>query len=98
LGTTFTVNRIALKRMLTVLQLSEKSIDELLANLNKQHRHVNAVAFAGMLQRLGLKSESIANVLRRVGIDDITISSIFNMLDEERIKSAYGRIVEIYVE
>lgn len=98
MGATFTINRIALKRMLTVLQLSEKSIDELLANLNKMHRHVNAVAFAGMLQRLGLKSESIANVLRRVGIDDITISSIFNMLDEERIKSAYGRIVEIYVE
>lgn len=98
MGATFTVNRIALKRMLTVLSLSERSIDELLANLNKMHRHVNAVAFAGMLQRLGLKSDSIANVLRRIGIDDITIASIFNMLDEERIKSAYGRIVEIQIE
>ena len=98
MGATFTVNRIALKRMLTVMMLSERSIDELIASLNKMHRHANAVAFAGMLQRLGLKSDSIANVLRRIGIDDITISSIFNVLDEERIKSAYGRSVEIYLD
>ncbi|VVB77334.1 Uncharacterised protein [uncultured archaeon] len=98
MGATFTVSRIALKRMLTAMKLSEKSSDELLANLNKMHRHINAVAFAGMLQRLGMKTEDVTNVLRRLGIDDITISSIFNMLDEERIKSAYGRVVELYLE
>jgi len=98
LGETFTVSKVTLKRMLTVLRLSERNIDELLANLNRMHKHINAVAFAGMLQRLGLRPDDIANVLRRIGIDDITISNIFNMVDEERIKNAYGKVVEIFIE
>lgn len=98
MGVTFTISRIELKRTLTVLGVSEKSIDEFLANLNKTHRHANAVAFAGMLQKLGLRTDDISNVLRRIGVDDITITNIFNMLDEERIKNAYGRVVEISFE
>lgn len=98
MGASFTVNRIELKRMLTVLGVSEKNSDELFAELNRMHRHVNAVNFTGMLQKLGLKNEDIGNVLRRIGIDDITISSIFNVLDEEKIKSTYGRVVEIQME
>lgn len=98
MGATFTVGRITLKRMLIALGMSERSVDELLAELNKTHRHANAVAFANSLQRLGLKHEDMVNVLRRIGIDDITISSIFNVVDEERIKSAYGRVVEIFIQ
>jgi len=98
MGATFTINRIELKRMLTVLGVGEKSIEDLLADLNKMHRHVNVVAFAGMLQRIGLRSEEVLNLLRRVGVDDITISNIFNVLDEDKIKSAYGRVVEISLE
>lgn len=98
MGVSFTVNRIELKRMLTSLGASEKNIDDLIANLNKMHRHANAVAFAGMLQKLGLKTEGIGNILRRIGIDDISISNIFNTLDEEKIKNTYGRIVDISIE
>ena len=98
MGATFTISRIELKRMLTVLGVSEKSIDELIAELNKMHRHANAVTFTGMLQKLGLKSEDITNVLRRIGVDDISVSNIMNTLDEERIKNAYGRIVDISIE
>ncbi len=89
------VKRIELKRMLTVLGVSERSIDGFLAELNKMHKHANVVAFSGMLQKMGLRNDDIANVLRRVGLDDIAISNTFNMLDEEKIKSAYGRVVEI---
>ena len=98
MGATFTVSRIELKRMLTSMGVSEKSIDELVANLNKMHRHANAVTFAGMLQKYALKSDDISNVLRRIGVDDITISNVLNTLDEERIKSTYGRIVDIVLE
>lgn len=98
MGLSYTVNRIELKRTLTILGVSEKNIDDLLAELNKMHRHVNAVSFAGMLQKIGLKNEDIGDVLRRIGIDDITITSIFNVLDEEKIKSTYGRVVEILME
>jgi hypothetical protein len=98
MGATFTVSRIGLKRTLTTLGVSEKKIDELTAELNKMHRHANAVTFAGMLQKAGLRTDEAANVLRRIGIDDISINSIFNMLEEDRIKSAYGKVVDLVIE
>lgn len=98
MGATFIVNRLELKRILTVLRVGERNIDELLAELNKQHRHVNAIAFAQMLLKLGIKGDEVENVLRRIGIDDISISSIFNIIDEDKIKSTYGRVVDIRIE
>jgi ribulose 1,5-bisphosphate carboxylase large subunit-like protein len=62
------------------------------------HRHANAVFFAGLLQKAGLKQEDVAKVLRRIGIDDINMTSIFSMLEEEKIKNAYGRVVEMSLE
>ena len=98
MGVTLTVSRIELKRMLTTLGISEKNIDDIIGTLNRAHRHANAITFAGMLQKAGLKSNDVANVLRRIGVDDIAITNIFNLLEEERIKSAYGRVVDITLE
>lgn len=84
--------------MLTMLKVSDKSIDELEANLNRLHRHVNAVSFAGMLQKLGLKQNDITNVFRRMGINDISITEIFNSLDEQKINETFGKIVVLKVE
>jgi ribosomal protein S13 len=97
MGETFVVNRLDLKKMLTMLGMSDKNIDTLEASINKMHRHVDAVTFAGMLQKYGLGAESTKNVLRRLGIDDVTITKILNALDEERISSSYGRVVEVNV-
>jgi len=97
MGETFVVNRLDLKKMLTMLGMSDKNIDTLEASINKMHRHVDAVTFAGMLQKYGLGVESAKNVLRRLGIDDVTITKILNALDEERISSSYGRVVEVNV-
>ena len=94
----FSISRIDMKRMLTSMGVSDKSVESLLSSLNKMHRHVNAVAFVGMLQKIGLKQREISNMLRRIGIDDVSITEVFNTLDEERIKSAFGRIVELRVE
>lgn len=98
MGVTFTVSRMELKRTLTALGVNERSIDDMLAEMNKQHRHVNVVAFAGMLQKAGLSPDEAANVLRRIGVDDVSITSIFDTLDEERIKGAYGKVVDLVVE
>ncbi|MGC8586921.1 MAG: hypothetical protein ACP5K9_01370 [Candidatus Micrarchaeia archaeon] len=97
MGETFIVNRLDLKKMLTMLGMSDKNIDTLEASINKMHRHVDAVTFAGMLQKYGLGQESVKNVLRRLGIDDVTITKILNALDEERINASYGRVVEVNV-
>jgi hypothetical protein len=95
---TFAINRIDLKRMLTNLGVNDSTVEGFLASLNKMHKHVNAIAFVGMLQKIGLKQKDISNLLRRVGIDDVTITEIFNSLDEEKIRSTFGRIVELKVE
>ncbi len=92
---TFTVSRQKLQRMLNLLGISDKTIQDLVNTLNKQHRHVSAVAFAGLLEKTGLKTEQITNVLRRIGIDDVTITNIMNALDEEKIKKEYGRLVQL---
>ena len=95
---TFIINRLDLKRTLLSLGISDSSIETMLSTLNKQHRHVNAVVFVGMLQKLGVKSKNINNILRRMGIDDTTITEIFNTLDEEKIQSTFGKVVELLVE
>ncbi len=98
MGETFIVNRLDLRRMLTLLGVGDKNIDALESSLAKMHRHVNAVAFAGMLQKIGLKSNDIINIFRRIGIDDVKITAIMNNLDEEKINQAYGRVVKLVVE
>jgi hypothetical protein len=95
---TFIISRIDMKRMLTSMGISESSIEGMLSSLNKMHRHVNVVAFVGMLQKLGPKAAEVSNLLRRIGIDDVTITDIFNTLDEEKIKSTFGRVVTLVVE
>ncbi len=94
----YAVNRIELKKMLTSLGVSDASAEKLLATLNKMHRHINAVAFVDMLEKMGVKQYSINNILRRIGVDDATIAEIFNVLDEERIQSTFGKVVKLEIE
>ncbi len=95
---TFSVNRIALKRMLTSLGVSDGAAEKVLGTLNKMHRHVNVVLFVDMLEKLGLKQYDINNILRRIGIDDAAIAEVFNVLEEERIQSTFGKIVKLEVD
>ncbi|MGC9099195.1 MAG: hypothetical protein ACP5HW_01445 [Candidatus Micrarchaeia archaeon] len=95
MGKTFIVNRIELRKNLTLLGISDVNINSLEAELNKRHRHINAVAFAGLLQKIGLRQDEIINLFRRIGIDDVKITEIMNVLDEEKINEAYGRVVEL---
>ena len=98
MGETFTVSRIELKKLLVALNVSEKNIVDFETAMKKSHKHVNAVAFAGMLMKYGLKQKDVADIMRRVGIDDLVISDILNTLDEERIGETFGRVVELSVE
>jgi copper homeostasis protein CutC len=98
MANTFIINRIKLERILSGFKVSAKNINELVNQLNKTHRHVNAVAFVSLLHRYGLRQEEVSNILRRMGFDEVTIIEIFNMIDEERINQTYGKIVELWVD
>ncbi|MEM0094826.1 MAG: hypothetical protein QXF41_00600 [Candidatus Micrarchaeaceae archaeon] len=97
MGATFVISRLDLRHILITFGVSEKKINEFEAALAKAHRHVNAITLSSMLQNMGLRQEEIKNVLRRIGIDDVTATSILNALDEDKISSAYGRVVELSI-
>ncbi|MDE1856608.1 MAG: hypothetical protein KGH98_00825 [Candidatus Micrarchaeota archaeon] len=95
---TYTISRIELRRLLTAFGVSEKSISAVLGNMEKVHRHMNVISFAAMLEKGGLRRDKLSNVFRRLGMDDVTIASVINMLDEQRIVAETGRLYKATVE
>ncbi|MGC8622583.1 MAG: hypothetical protein ACP5UC_01305 [Candidatus Micrarchaeia archaeon] len=91
---TFSISRIELKRILLAMKVNEKNIENIISNMEKTHRHVNVVTFVSLLEKAGLERDEIANMLRRLGMDDVNISLVLNMLDEQRISAEIGRIFD----
>ncbi len=98
MANTFVINRIKLEQILAAFKVSTKNIDDMLNQINKTHRHINALAFVSMLRRYGVRPVDASNILRRIGVDDVTITDIFNMLDEQNISETYGKVVELNVD
>ena len=95
---TFVISRQELRRVLVAFGLTEKAIEPILANLEKSHRHINVVVFSSLLERAGLPRERIVDVLRRLGIDDITIRNILDIADEQRVIAETGRLFNVEVD
>lgn len=95
---TFPISKIAFKRLLSTFKVSDKNIDFMLAQIDKSYKHINAVVLAEELQKFGLKQTDITNIFRRIGIDDITISNVFDIIEAEKIKSTFGRLIELSVD
>jgi|GEM_PF-671143 len=92
---TFVITRAELRRLFIALGISENRISMIFANMEKAHRHINAVAFASILERMGgLERDQISNVLRRIGLDDVTIRNVLNSMDEQKIIAESGRIFD----
>ncbi len=95
---TFVISRQELRRILTAFGVNEKKIEMLFSGLERAHRHVNVIAFSGLLEKAGLDRESISNVLRRLGIDDLTIRSILTTVDEQKIMAETGRLFNAIID
>ena len=95
---TFTVSKIELRQMLIALGITEKSISNLTATLEKTHRHTNIIVFANLLEKLGIDREKMADLFRRMGMEDITISNAFRMIDESKISAETGRLYEADIQ
>ncbi len=95
LKNSFVVSKIDLKKMITSLGISDGSVEVMLSRLDKEHKHVDAVAFVGMLEKLGINPQDITNILRRIGFGDTSITRVFNTLDEEKIKETYGKVSKL---
>ncbi len=93
-ATTFTIARNEMRRVLTIFGMSEKAIQSLFSSMEKSHRHINALAFTAALEKGGIDRDRCADVLRRLGMDDLTINEVFETLDEERVSAEAGRIYD----
>ena len=94
----FALGRMEIRHILISFNVSEKNIENLLSNLEKAHRHINVVTFIAMLDRVGLDRDKVTEVLRRFGIDDVTISRAMEAVDGSRIMSETGRIYNVTIE
>jgi chromosomal replication initiation ATPase DnaA len=91
----FPINRIYLRKLLASFKVSDKSIDAIEENIRKLHNHINAVAFASLLERYGVDEDRIKIVFRDIGIDDVSIVNVFSIVDEQKIKATFGKVVDI---
>ena len=94
---TYVINKIELKRILTSFRVNTRSIEAMLGSLDKMHKNVNAIEFAKMLYGIGLKQIQVETILRRIGVDDLAISDIFDRIDEDKIHQSFGRVVELSI-
>lgn len=95
---TFVITRMELRQILIVLGLSQKNVSSLLAALDKAHRHTNIIVFANLLEKTGIDRDKTANIFRRLGMDDVTISNAFRMVDENKIIAETGRLYEAVID
>lgn len=95
---TFTITRLDLRHILTVLGASEHDINSLISALDKTHRHTNIIVFVNLLEKLGIGRDKMANILRRMDMDDVTIRNVFRMVDESKIRAETGRLYDVNID
>lgn len=95
---TFIITRQELRRLLITFGMSEKNISALFTGMEKAHRHVNVITFAGLLEKSGVDREKLGNILRRLGIDDLTIRNVLNAMDEQKIMAETGRLFNATID
>ena len=94
----FVISRTELRQVLTALGIKERDINNLTTALDKAHRHTNIIIFANLLEKLGIDRDKMGNVFRRMGMDDVTISSVFRMVDESKISAETGRLYDASID
>lgn len=94
----FEISRSELRKVLVGSGMADRNIMALFGMLDKAHKHVNAIAFVTILQRMGVNYDKVIIVLRRMGLDDVTISNVMEMVDESKIDSEIGRVYDATID
>lgn len=94
----FVITRSELRHVLVAFGVSDKNAQTLFLAIDKSHKHINVITLASLLEKMGMTRKVMSNVLRRIGMDDITINSIFNMVDEQKISAETGRLYNAEIE
>ena len=95
---TFTITRNEFRHVLVAFGVSDKSIQSIFAIMDKSHKHINIIMLASLLEKTGMTMEIMADVFRRMGMDDVMINNVFNMVDEQRISAEIGRLYNAEID
>ena len=95
---TFVITRNELRRVLVAFGVSDKNAQSIFSAIDKSHKHINVITLASLLEKAGMSRNIMGNVLRRIGMDDITINGVFNMVDEQKISAETGRLYNAEIE
>ena len=94
---TYIISRLELRHVLVAMGVGEREINQLLGSLDKSHRHTNIIVFVDLLEKFGISRDKMANVLRRMEMDDVTINNVFRMVDESKIRAETGRLYDVEI-
>ncbi len=89
---TYSIPKKELKKLLVAYGVDERNIERMFAEMESTHMHMNVLSFSGMLQRFNVGRNKMIQILRRLGLDDLAISRVMDMVDEERLLAESGRI------
>lgn len=95
---TLVISRMDLRKMLLAYGLSDKRVNEIISGVEKEHRHINIVQFIVMLEKAGMQRDKIANVFRRLNMDDVQINEVLDMADESKISAETGRLYNAVID
>lgn len=94
----YSLPRKELKKLLVAYGIDERNIEMMFADMEKKHMHMNVLTFTGILQRSNISRIRIIQILRRLSINDVMISKIMDMLDEEKLIAESGRIYKATID
>lgn len=97
-GRTFMLSRVELRRMLVASGVTERDIAAIVSQIEKAHMHVNVISFAALLEKSGMNNERITNIFRRLGMGDIEIRKVMDMIDSYKINAETGRLYDVTLD
>ncbi len=97
-GNSYSISKREIKRALIAYGVKEPDIEAFVADAERKHMHMNVIAFVLLLEKVSLSRNKIVQIMRRIGIDDIKISKVLDMVDEEKMLAQAGHIYKARVE
>jgi hypothetical protein len=97
-GNSYSISKREIKRALIAYGVREPEIEALVADAEKRHMHMNVIAFVLLLEKVNLTRNRIIQIMRRIGLDDIKISKVLDMVDEEKMLAQAGHIYKARIE
>lgn len=97
-GKTFSLPRIELRKILIAYGVSERDISTIVSQIERAHMHMNVISFASLLEKAGLSNYKVTNIFRRIGMKDMDIRRVMDMIDSYRINAETGRLYDVTLD